>query len=68
MSADRIVKSYSVDLLVSYCIGNIVRRSDPRLPLLHTHTEGHQLFSCSVDAVGDSCDLGVGEHGVFVQV
>ena len=71
------LKSYTVDLFVSLCIGYILRRSDPRLPLLHTHKEGYQLFSRSVDAVGESCTLdhvgesctlGVGERGVFVQV
>ena len=47
------LKSYLIDLLLSFCIGYILRRSDPCLPLLHTHKEDYQLFSCGVGAVGD---------------
>ena len=61
------LKSYLIDLLLSFCIGYILRRSDPCLPLLHTHTEDYQLFSCGVCAVGESCTLDVGERDVFVQ-
>ena len=52
---------------IEICIGYMLRRSDPCYPLLHTHTEDCPLFSCDEGVVRESCTLGIGERGVFVQ-